>query len=655
MNRLNTYKSWIGIATVSMIAVSCSTSPKYSFNTDLENDLKQRKPIPSRVGEGDGVHLSEAIQKNLKKDAISQQELPVLNFIASINRGKKKKNSKQDHYQECLNRFSQSPHCVFLKPSWSESWFDDEDDVDDDDDTDTQVALISTRSTSAAITTVPQTKSSKRKHAKVVESLVKAIRAGKFDTLAAQDQWEGDYFRVFTKFKQWSPELEQLAKKLAEQKECVNAELYTYLGLKAEEFFPSEELRKSAMSLYSKADQCAISAESTPNASANNSSALTVNAKYVLKARFRLGLLSLLGNDCAQAQKAFSRLTKGENDYSTRAFYWTAYCAKSDSKKEEFLSNFDELFRTNPLGFHTLSINHGSSLLIENLSHPIDPIVKTRTSVTQYNLWLSAIENFDKMGEPESVKKLLAPIRKNPDYLTQLEPGVRLYLSTFAFRAKDTMSLFRILDSVFRTQSEYVVDSTLKLFYPMKYLSFIAETSKRVNPFLITALIRQESAFQEEAHSKVGAVGLMQLMPRTAHLMDHSVTRKKLYQPEVNLRIGIKYFETLVDRFQGDVELALAAYNAGPEVVDRWAKRYPMKNRLLFLDLIPYSETRNYVTLIGRNYYWYTKLYAGTIQPQAAIVQTGDVVQPVPVVTKIDPAHPSSFDRTSEFQSLKSE
>ena len=145
---------------------------------------------------------------------------------------------------------------------------------------------------------------------------------------------------------------------------------------------------------------------------------------------------------------------------------------------------------------------------------------------------------------------------------------------------------------------------------------------KHVNPLLIAALIRQESAFQDNARSRVGALGLMQLMPATARLLDHTVRKKQLMDPDTNVRVGVKYFEALVDRYNGDVEYALAAYNAGAVVVDKWQKRYEVKNRLLFLDLIPFAETRNYVTLIGRNYYWYTKIYAEQLKQAGGIAQS---------------------------------
>jgi soluble lytic murein transglycosylase len=179
-----------------------------------------------------------------------------------------------------------------------------------------------------------------------------------------------------------------------------------------------------------------------------------------------------------------------------------------------------------------------------------------------------------------------------------------------------------MLDSVFRAQSAYVVDSTLRLFYPLKYVDQIKDRARKVNPLLIASLIRQESAFQETVKSRVGALGLMQLMPGTARLIERNVKNHQLLDPSTNIRIGIHYFETLVERYNGDVELALAAYNAGSEVVDRWQKRYPTRNRLLFLDLMPFAETRNYVTLIGRNYFWYSKIYSDEVKPSNDIAKS---------------------------------
>jgi soluble lytic murein transglycosylase-like protein len=90
-----------------------------------------------------------------------------------------------------------------------------------------------------------------------------------------------------------------------------------------------------------------------------------------------------------------------------------------------------------------------------------------------------------------------------------------------------------------------------------------------VDPELAFRLVRLESEFNPKAVSKVGALGLTQLMPSTAKLYDKTVTREKLFVPEVNLRVGFKYLRTLLDMYKGNVRLALLAYNRGEDAVWR--------------------------------------------------------------------------------------
>ncbi len=578
------------IASLGLAACSTPELPPQTA-VDYSAEIQARKPDATKVAQGEGVRLSEAMNRNLSESPLTPERKGMLLLIEKS----KRKGRGDEAFDVCSSRYGSAPECTVLKSAWADTFFEDELVLDD---ADSEKALkLSQRNTQAKLT-----RSFKKKHGKVIDAVYRGLLEGKIDKV--EDQIEGDYYRALKRIDSWTPELEALAKRLVKADECADPEVYVYLGLKGEEFFPDEDKMEQVLELYRKSDSCNL--ENATN-------------KYVQLARFRLGLLSIVKKDCEQAQKVFNRLAKmGVNDYSTRAHYWSAYCARAGSKKEEFLASFDELFRMNPLGFHTLSINYGDSILVENLLKPIDPIVKTRAaSEGSFNMWIRMLEDYDQLGEFAMVRRLLTPVRKNPEYLLKLEPGVRLYLSTFAYRSKDTFSLFRMLDSVFRTQSGYVVDSTLKLFYPLKFIESIVDGAKRVNPLLVAALIRQESAFQENARSRVGALGLMQLMPATARLMDRGIKRSQLLKPEVNIRLGIRYFEILVERYNGDVELALAAYNAGAEVVDRWQKRYPTRNRLLFLDLMPYAETRNYVTLIGRNYYWYSKIYGETVRALA--------------------------------------
>jgi soluble lytic murein transglycosylase-like protein len=98
---------------------------------------------------------------------------------------------------------------------------------------------------------------------------------------------------------------------------------------------------------------------------------------------------------------------------------------------------------------------------------------------------------------------------------------------------------------------------------------FDVALSERVDPDLAFRLVELESGFNPRAVSRVGAIGLAQLMPSTAIQFDRSATRDKLYDPETNLRIGFRYLRRLISSYNGDVRLALLAYNFGEEYVDK--------------------------------------------------------------------------------------
>lgn len=119
--------------------------------------------------------------------------------------------------------------------------------------------------------------------------------------------------------------------------------------------------------------------------------------------------------------------------------------------------------------------------------------------------------------------------------------------------------------------------------------SYILESSVRhnIDPLLIFAQMSQESSFRGKATSHKGARGLMQLMPATA--IRWGV--KNIYNPKQNIEAGVKYMRWLLDRFGGDLKLALAAYNAGEGAVKKYGNKIP-----------PYSETKNYVARISAHY-----------------------------------------------------
>ena len=116
---------------------------------------------------------------------------------------------------------------------------------------------------------------------------------------------------------------------------------------------------------------------------------------------------------------------------------------------------------------------------------------------------------------------------------------------------------------------------------PYGELIFAASRRHAINPQLIAAMVRMESAFDPMAVSLKGASGLLQLMPSTAHRF--GVSQNEIFDPERNLDAGVRYVSWLSERFDGDLSLVLAGYNAGEAAVDRYQ------------GVPPYKETRDYI------------------------------------------------------------
>jgi soluble lytic murein transglycosylase len=150
--------------------------------------------------------------------------------------------------------------------------------------------------------------------------------------------------------------------------------------------------------------------------------------------------------------------------------------------------------------------------------------------------------------------------------------------------------------------------------YPLPFGTSIRQWSRHagVDPMLTAGLIRQESAFAPDAHSGANALGLMQLLPKTARLLAKKAKVKYshalLFDPDYNVRLGTIYVAGLKNDF-GSVESALAAYNAGEDRVTFWTAGQSYRDLAEFVDSIPFTETREYVEIVTRNAEIYRKLY----------------------------------------------
>jgi soluble lytic murein transglycosylase len=154
-----------------------------------------------------------------------------------------------------------------------------------------------------------------------------------------------------------------------------------------------------------------------------------------------------------------------------------------------------------------------------------------------------------------------------------------------------------------------------RLLYPVSLDEALAAeaASHDLDPSLVAALIRQESRFNPRATSPVGARGLMQIMPRVGHTLATGLEYPAwdialLYQPDVSLQLGTAHLADLLVGYT-DNGRALAAYNAGKSRVERWAKKHGTSDPEIFVERIPFRETRDYVRIIQRNRELYRSLY----------------------------------------------
>jgi soluble lytic murein transglycosylase len=145
----------------------------------------------------------------------------------------------------------------------------------------------------------------------------------------------------------------------------------------------------------------------------------------------------------------------------------------------------------------------------------------------------------------------------------------------------------------------------LALRFPLSYLEQAQSNALKqsLDPAVVLSVIRQESMLDSQAESPAGAKGLMQVMPKTGRQIAREIqqnleTDSLLFDPGTNIQLGAYYFKKLLQRFNGHVALAAAAYNAGPARVAKWLPNGNAMPADIWIETIPFRETRKYVASV---------------------------------------------------------
>ena len=190
-----------------------------------------------------------------------------------------------------------------------------------------------------------------------------------------------------------------------------------------------------------------------------------------------------------------------------------------------------------------------------------------------------------------------------------------MWVSMMYNRVRDYAKAVKTLSRLFNKKSKQE-EKELSLefwenYYPSAYSDSINNWSReyQVDPFLVKSIIRQESLYDAKALSPAGARGLMQVMPKTGQKLWKQLMKEPeydsqvLYDPDINIQLGVKYINQLRKKYGEYDPYILICYNAGPHVLEKWLRRFKdIKDNDVFIESIPYPETRKYIKRVMRNY-----------------------------------------------------
>ena len=308
----------------------------------------------------------------------------------------------------------------------------------------------------------------------------------------------------------------------------------------------------------------------------------------------------------------FIRDTYGNPNVKRQADYWYARTIERAGQKEQAAAAYQRLAAA---PYEDIYVTYAEARGAKWRMPPVSPLKATRpdwSEIAEKNMPPELRLAYELTALTDA-KDAILEIRKNATRDNQQFADA--LLADYYNSVGSLEPMYRTLRQAFPQLASVEQDSVppyfLKMYYPLHYQEAIKKNAARnsIDPYLVMALILQESYFNPRAKSPAGAIGLMQLMPATGQELGRelhgifSVTR--LTEPVTNIELGTVHLKRLIGMFGGETRLAIASYNAGQGNVLKWRRAAPRKPIDEFLESMPFAETRNYVkrvTLLRSSY-----------------------------------------------------
>lgn len=332
------------------------------------------------------------------------------------------------------------------------------------------------------------------------------------------------------------------------------------------------------------------------------------------EARWRLAWIPYRQSDFVAAGDAFTALGAGSEQDRVASLYWRGRILARRDLTAESRELFAAVLSEAPEGYYADLAEQAlaTSLAPPAAPTPLDGAPPPSLTIHEYH-WSRSRELHAASMNGAAARELAALAGELPDG-DEPEP--------FLLEAyRDVEAHGRALRLATRLEPGALSSSTLAAYlYPRAYWSRVtaAADAERLDPYVVLALMRQESLFDPDVVSPAAAYGLMQLLVSTAsRVAGRSVEPTTLFDPTTNIGLGTRYLRQLLDRHQGNLAKALAAYNGGEDAVAKWERRSPGAATDEFVETISYRETRHYVKHVLGNYRHYRRLYGAPGEQRA--------------------------------------
>jgi soluble lytic murein transglycosylase-like protein len=338
------------------------------------------------------------------------------------------------------------------------------------------------------------------------------------------------------------------------------------------------------------------------------------DAIVATESRWRTGWVAYLAGDFGAAADAFGeavRVSRGEHprDAHDASLYWQARSLEKKGDAVPAGDAYRALLADSPDSFYAYLAEKRVGLAAR-LPDPA-PLLSSTAENEGDRERLTRIEILNLAGFADlaaiDVAELLEA--RSPD-------GKRALLPPLAEAGAHSAALRTALD--LRRRGSLTEAQLYAFLYPTAFASIVKRETgaKALDPFLVYALMKQESLFDPHAVSPASAVGLMQLLPSTASRLaqvsgEKTIPAEALFDPNLNVRLGVAYLAELAARFHNDPVFILASYNAGEKAAEGWQQRFGRLELDELVERITYRETRQYVKKVLGNYRNYLRLYAG--------------------------------------------